>query len=80
MQELVNNIATEPPKAYGTQIPEKPLATPVKTGTFGTTSGLTAGTSRVTPGGFIDLIGNPDLASPMNWSGVLLPSIGTLWK
>ena len=60
----------EPPKASERQIQEEPLATPVKVGTSGTPPGPSAKILGVSPGGFIDLIGTSDLASPMSWSGM----------
>ena len=80
MQELVNNMAPELPKPCEIQVPEDPIAIPIKAKTSGTPSGLSAGTSEVNPGGFVDLIGTPDLVSPMSWSAMSLSSAETLRK
>ena len=68
------------PSASETQLPEDPTATPEKTTTSGTPTRPSAGTPEVNSGGFVDLIGTPDLVSPMSWSAMSLPSTDTLRK
>ena len=66
MQELANNMASGLPRASETQLPEDPTATPEKATTSGTPPKPLAGTPRVNQGGFVDLIGTPDLVSPIS--------------
>ena len=71
MQELVQHLIPEAPRACGTQVPEEPLLTPEKAST-------PSGTPKATPGDFIDLAGTPELISPFSWSKTPHPSTGTI--
>ena len=67
MQLLVSNMSIAFPPSQGTQTPTAPAITPEK-----------AASSGISPEGHseaFDIVGTPDLSSPMNWTN--LPALDT---